>query len=215
MLLTIIVLLSVTAIAVADEDNHAEPHKVTICHVPPGNPDNPLTLEVDAEGWNGHKNHPDDYEGPCQGSTTTSKPSTTTSSTTAPTTTTEPSTTTTEPSTTTTTTVPSTTTSQPTTTLPVTTTQPPPTTSSATTIVTVPQTAAPTSIAKQTATTTTISQTTTIPSTGRTLANTGFGEFGRFLVTLGLVLLVGGLAGLYCRKRRSRSKNDDTGSLEP
>jgi LPXTG-motif cell wall-anchored protein len=199
MLLTIIVLLSVTAIAVADEDNHTKPHKVTICHVPPGNPDNPLTLEVDAEGWNGHKNHPDDYEGPCQGPTTTSEPSTTTSSTTAPTTTTEP----------------STTTSQPTTTLPVTTTQPPPTTSSATTIVTVPQTAAPTSIAKQTATTTTISQTTTIPSTGSTLANTGFGEFGRFLVTLGLVLLVGGLAGLYCRKRRSRSKNDDTGSLEP
>lgn len=36
-------------------------HKVWICHIPPGNPNNPLALFVDANGWNGHSNHPDDF----------------------------------------------------------------------------------------------------------------------------------------------------------
>jgi hypothetical protein len=40
-------------------------HKVVICHVPPGNPDNAHTIEVDKHGWNGHKNHDLDYEGAC------------------------------------------------------------------------------------------------------------------------------------------------------
>lgn len=41
-------------------------HKVTICHVPPGNPENAHTIEVDANGWNGHSNHQGDYEGACK-----------------------------------------------------------------------------------------------------------------------------------------------------
>ncbi len=36
-------------------------HKIWICHIPPGNPDNPLTLNVDANGWNGHDDHPADF----------------------------------------------------------------------------------------------------------------------------------------------------------
>lgn len=40
--------------------------KVTICHVPPGNPENAQTIEVDANGWNGHDNHKGDYEGACK-----------------------------------------------------------------------------------------------------------------------------------------------------
>jgi len=40
-------------------------HKVVICHVPPGNPDNAHSIEVDKKGWNGHKNHDLDYEGEC------------------------------------------------------------------------------------------------------------------------------------------------------
>ena len=33
-------------------------HKVTICHVPPGNPDNPQTISIDQHAWeNGHTPH--------------------------------------------------------------------------------------------------------------------------------------------------------------
>lgn len=37
-------------------------HKIWICHIPPGNPDNPLALNVDANGWNGHDNHSADFQ---------------------------------------------------------------------------------------------------------------------------------------------------------
>ncbi|HWQ36171.1 MAG TPA: hypothetical protein VNQ79_25260 [Blastocatellia bacterium] len=40
--------------------------KITICHRPPGNPQNALTLEIACDGQNGHKNHEQDYCGPCQ-----------------------------------------------------------------------------------------------------------------------------------------------------
>ncbi|MBD3309653.1 hypothetical protein GF351_00365, partial [Candidatus Woesearchaeota archaeon] len=36
-------------------------HKVRICHVPPGNPENSRMLCVDKNGWNGHAQHPDDF----------------------------------------------------------------------------------------------------------------------------------------------------------
>jgi len=39
--------------------------KVTICHVPPGNPANAQTLEVAAAGWNGHDGHAGDTLGAC------------------------------------------------------------------------------------------------------------------------------------------------------
>ncbi len=35
----------------------AADRKITICHVPPGNPENARSIEVDANGWNGHDNH--------------------------------------------------------------------------------------------------------------------------------------------------------------
>lgn len=37
-------------------------HKVWICHLPPGNPENALALNVDADGWNGHDIHVGDFE---------------------------------------------------------------------------------------------------------------------------------------------------------
>lgn len=54
-----------------------QPGKIWICHLPEGNPDNGVSLEVDASGWNGHDLHPGDFEisGPddptCGGATPT------------------------------------------------------------------------------------------------------------------------------------------------
>ncbi len=42
--------------------------KITICHVPPGNPANAHTITVGRNGWNGHSRHKGDYAGPCGGS---------------------------------------------------------------------------------------------------------------------------------------------------
>jgi hypothetical protein len=43
--------------------------KVTICHVPPGNPANAHTLVVSVQGWeNGHRRHQGDSLGACNGS---------------------------------------------------------------------------------------------------------------------------------------------------
>ncbi len=69
----------------------AADRKITICHVPPGNPENARSIEVDANGWNGHDNHEGDYEGACAAptTTTTARPTTTQ----APTTTAAPTTT--------------------------------------------------------------------------------------------------------------------------
>jgi hypothetical protein len=47
--------------------NGGAPGKITICHVPPGNPANAHTLVVGGPGWNGHRNHRGDYLGACQG----------------------------------------------------------------------------------------------------------------------------------------------------
>lgn len=44
-----------------------EGSKVKICHVPPGNPDNPQTLELSEQGAHNHlENHCLDYCGPCE-----------------------------------------------------------------------------------------------------------------------------------------------------
>ena len=45
-----------------DPDNKK---KILICHVPPGNKDNPRTLSISKNALGGHDNHPDDYDGPC------------------------------------------------------------------------------------------------------------------------------------------------------
>jgi hypothetical protein len=41
--------------------------KITICHVPPGNPDNAHTITVGGPAWGGHQHHPGDYLGTCGG----------------------------------------------------------------------------------------------------------------------------------------------------
>jgi hypothetical protein len=41
--------------------------KITICHVPPGNPANAHTLVVGASAWNGHRHHKGDHLGACEG----------------------------------------------------------------------------------------------------------------------------------------------------
>ena len=46
--------------------------KVTICHCPPGNPDNCHTISVGSKAVAAHlRNHPDDSEGECEEATTT------------------------------------------------------------------------------------------------------------------------------------------------
>jgi hypothetical protein len=70
--------------------------KVTICHCPPGNPDNCHTISVGSKAAAAHlRNHENDSEGECEEgtTTTTAEPTTTTA---------EPTTTTAEPTTTTT-----------------------------------------------------------------------------------------------------------------
>lgn len=39
---------------------------VTICHIPPGNPNNPITITININAWPAHQAH-GDYMGPCQG----------------------------------------------------------------------------------------------------------------------------------------------------
>ena len=66
----------ITALGFGINSAGATSNKITICHV---NPSRSVTLKVDANGWNGHDDHPDDYEGECQlPTTTTAKPTTTT-----------------------------------------------------------------------------------------------------------------------------------------
>jgi hypothetical protein len=70
--------------------------KTTICHCPPGNPENCHTIRIGEKAAEQHRQqHPDDRPGPCDVTTTTAAPTTTTA---APTTTTAaPTTTTTSP----------------------------------------------------------------------------------------------------------------------
>jgi LPXTG-motif cell wall-anchored protein len=96
------------------------PGKVTICHYPPGNPDNPQTIEIAESAWEAHqakhaRDGGHDTEGPCPQvtTTTTTEPEGddgTTTTTVADTTTTVADTTTTAPADTTTTVVDGTTT---------------------------------------------------------------------------------------------------------
>ena len=39
-------------------------HKMLICHIPPGNPNNPQTICIDKSAWSAHLDH-GDYEGNC------------------------------------------------------------------------------------------------------------------------------------------------------
>lgn len=54
---------TIPAIAVENGNND---HKVTICHVPPGNPNNPQTISIDESAVEHHfEEHPEDSLGPC------------------------------------------------------------------------------------------------------------------------------------------------------
>jgi hypothetical protein len=58
-------------VASADEASSSNQYeeKVTICHVPPGNPNNPQTLTLSSSGAAAHlRNHPDDTMGACANS---------------------------------------------------------------------------------------------------------------------------------------------------
>jgi hypothetical protein len=63
----------------------ANDHKITICHVPPGNPDNAHAITIDLHAWeNGHSGHDGDFvvdadhSCPAVPETTTTVPETTT-----------------------------------------------------------------------------------------------------------------------------------------
>jgi hypothetical protein len=43
-------------------------HKITICHIPPGNPENAHTIEIGESAWPAHITH-GDYKGKCQSPT--------------------------------------------------------------------------------------------------------------------------------------------------
>ena len=45
---------------------NAHGYKVLLCHVPPGNPDNAHTIEIDIHAVQTHLDHHGDYFGPCQ-----------------------------------------------------------------------------------------------------------------------------------------------------
>ncbi|WIG94754.1 hypothetical protein [Myxococcus sp. SDU36] len=51
-----------------DGDDDATPGKVTICHIPPGNPANAHTLSVSTAAWPAHARHGDTL-GPCDAGT--------------------------------------------------------------------------------------------------------------------------------------------------
>ena len=53
--------------APAPNDAASGDGKLTLCHVPPGNPANAHTITVGGPAWQGHRNHKGDYLGPCQG----------------------------------------------------------------------------------------------------------------------------------------------------
>lgn len=82
---TVVVCLGAVAVLPALMGRDVAPatgdHKIEVCHVPPGNPGNAHTVEVDLHAWqNGHSPHNAhnlDYEGPCQSTPTTSPPTST------------------------------------------------------------------------------------------------------------------------------------------
>src|SRR3989338_346312 len=37
----------------------AHEHKITICHIPPGNPENAHSIDIDEEAWPAHEAHGD------------------------------------------------------------------------------------------------------------------------------------------------------------
>ena len=49
-----------------DGDDNDNNQKITICHIPPGNPSNPQTIQIDVSAWQSHVDeHTGDYQGEC------------------------------------------------------------------------------------------------------------------------------------------------------
>jgi hypothetical protein len=59
------VMLLVSAGTVFAGDNSNTDHKITICHIPPGDPGNAHTIVIDESAWPAHEAH-GDYIGECQ-----------------------------------------------------------------------------------------------------------------------------------------------------
>ncbi len=62
-------LTSIFTIMNEDEGGEQQEEKVTICHIPPGNPSKAKTLSIDADDVQSHLNH-GDYQGECSTSST-------------------------------------------------------------------------------------------------------------------------------------------------
>lgn len=48
-------------------DNGDGGERVTICHIPPGNPDNAHTITISINAWPAHRDNHGDTMGPCPG----------------------------------------------------------------------------------------------------------------------------------------------------
>jgi len=66
------VIMGLSALAPAEagfkppnDDEEPPDVKVTICHIPPGNPDNPQTISINADEVQEHLDEHGDFLGPC------------------------------------------------------------------------------------------------------------------------------------------------------
>lgn len=57
-------LVALAMLAVMSGTAHAKNEKITICHAPPGNPDNAHTLTISENAWPAHRSH-GDSQGSC------------------------------------------------------------------------------------------------------------------------------------------------------
>lgn len=64
----LIICLLLIILFVFSEATKKDPdHKITICHVPPGNPSNAHEITIDKSAWSAHQNnHEGDYIGKCK-----------------------------------------------------------------------------------------------------------------------------------------------------
>jgi len=57
-------LILIASLAAVTSPAQARDNKITICHVPPGNPDNAHTITISENAWPAHQSH-GDSRGPC------------------------------------------------------------------------------------------------------------------------------------------------------
>ena len=58
--------MSAIAPAIADKPGTTNEDKVVICHIPPGNPDNPQTISISEDDVQEHIDKHGDFRGPCE-----------------------------------------------------------------------------------------------------------------------------------------------------